>query len=105
MDYLIIGVIIAQIFTIGIIIIGFLRIANLVAAATNALLEHIGPIAQITENIAGLPEDFDPFQHGIKQIILEKLQQAMKPGADLPIKEYNRADNGKFSSSSSDITL
>ena len=105
MNYIIISILIMQILTIAITIVGFLRIANLIAAATNALLEHIGPIAEITENIAGLPEDFDPFQHGIKQIILEKLQQAMKPQLNSEIKEYARSRDGKFSPSNSDTSL
>ena len=99
MEYILISLIIGQILTLGIIIMGFLRLANVIAATTNALIERIGPISEITENIAGLPEDFDPFQHGIKQIILEKLQQAMKPqisGANNEIKEYKRSNDGKF---------
>lgn len=82
-----------------------MRIANLIAAATNALLEQFMPIAEITENIAGLPDDFDPFGHGIKQIILEKLQQAMQPQENPSIKEYSRSSDGKFTNNTKDTSL
>ena len=105
MNYILIALIIGQIVTLAIIIMGFLRLANVIAATTNALIERIGPISEITENIAGLPDDFDPFQHGIKQIILEKLQQAMKPQLNNEIKEYSRTNDGKFSSVVQDTSL
>lgn len=99
MDYMIICLIVGQILTLGIMILGFLRLANIIMATANALIERIGPISEITENIAGLPEDFDPFQTGIKQIILEKLQQAFMNPQNNQISDIPRTIDGKFSKS------
>ena len=77
--------------------------AEILIQTSTQLIDTIGPISEITENIAGLPEDFDPFQHGIKQMILEFVQNKMveaKNIPDLPIKNYSQGSDGKFVSKS-----
>ena len=103
MDILLISILTAQILILFFVILGFVRIAGIIVYNSNLLIETIGPISEITENIAGLPEDFDPFQHGIKQMILEFVQNKMveaKNIPDLPIKNYSQGSDGKFVSKS-----
>tara|TARA_R110000824_G_scaffold9719_1_gene43069 strand:- start:350 stop:670 length:321 start_codon:yes stop_codon:yes gene_type:complete len=103
MDILLISILTAQILTLFFLILGFLRLANIIIQTSTQLIDTIGPISEITENIAGLPEDFDPFQHGIKQMILEFVQNKMveaKNIPDLPIKNYSQGSDGKFVSKS-----
>ena len=76
-----------------------MRLANIIIHSSTQLIETIGPISEITENIAGLPEDFDPFQHGIKQMILEFVQNKMVEAKNIPgpgIKNYSQGIDGKF---------
>ena len=97
MDILLITIITLQILTFCMIILGFLRIANLIGSVAEHILETIGPIREITENIAGIPADFDPFQNGIKQMLLEKMQDLMTKQREAPeIKEYTRSNDGTF---------
>jgi hypothetical protein len=97
MDILIITIITLQILTFCMMILGFLRIANLIGSVAEHILETIGPIREITENIAGIPADFDPFQNGIKQMLLEKMQDLMAKQKEAPeIKEYTRSNDGTF---------
>ena len=47
--------------------------------------------------ILGIPADFDPFQNGIKQMLLEKMQDLMTKQKEAPeIKEYVRSNDGTF---------
>ena len=103
MDILLISILTAQIITLFFLILGFLRLANLLIQTSGELIETIGPISEITENIAGLPDDFDPFQHGIKQMILDFAQSKMmeaKNSIDPGIKNYSQGADGKFVSKS-----
>tara|TARA_R110000822_G_scaffold203052_1_gene339981 strand:+ start:66 stop:386 length:321 start_codon:yes stop_codon:yes gene_type:complete len=103
MDILLISILTAQILILFFVILGFVRLAGIIVYNSNLLIETIGPISEITENIAGLPDDFDPFQHGIKQMILEFVQNKMveaKNSPDLPIKNYSQGSDGKFVSKS-----
>ena len=103
MDILLISILTAQILILFFVILGFVRLAGIIVYNSNLLIETIGPISEITENIAGLPEDFDPFQHGIKQMILEFVQNKMveaKNPTDLGIKNYSQGSDGKFVSKS-----
>ena len=88
MDILLISILTAQIITLFLLILGFMRLANIIIHSS-----------EITENIAGLPEDFDPFQHGIKQMILEFVQNKMVEAKNIPgpgIKNYSQGIDGKF---------
>jgi hypothetical protein len=99
MDILLISILIALIVNIALTFFVFIRLAGIIVGTSQGLIDTIGPISEITENIAGLPDDFDPFQHDIKMTLLNYFKDRIINNEQNNfdrMKEVNRADNGQF---------